>query len=151
MVKVRVLVADGEVLFREGICVLLKSCKSIEVAGEATNRKETFKKVRGLTPDVVLMNTTLLVRNGTKVINHIRKENGDTKVLLLIQYQDKNYILNNLRVGADGYITKQASATELVRAIHTVHNNGCFLSPSVTKLVCEYLRVRLNQDMLSTI
>lgn len=133
MDKVRVLVADEETLFREGVCALLGTCDDIELVGEATDGKETVEMVRERNPDVVLMNIVMPIMDGAEVTYRIRKENSAVKVLLLTEYEDADRILSGLQAGANGYIPKRATASDLVAAIRTVHMGGCFLYPSVAK------------------
>ncbi len=133
MDKISVLVADEETLFREGVCALLETCDDIELAGEATDGKETVEMVRERNPDVVLMNIVMPVMDGAEVTYRIHKENSAVKVLLLTECEDTACILSGLQAGANGYIPKRATASDLIAAIRTVHMGGCFLYPSVAK------------------
>jgi DNA-binding NarL/FixJ family response regulator len=145
MAKVRVLIADGETLFREGVCALLKNCQDIELVGEATNGKETIEMVQEQAPDVVLMNIVMPIMDGDKVTYRIRKEKSSIKVLLLTQYEDRDRILSGLMAGANGYIPKRATASDLVSAILTVYRGGCFLYPSVAKTMVDDYFQRIKQ------
>ncbi len=141
MTKVRVLVADGQTLFREGVCALLKIREDIEIVGEATNGKETIEMAREQMPDVVLMNIVMPIIDGAEVTYRIRKENSDIKVLLLTEYEDRDRVLSGLKAGANGYIPKRATASDLISAIQAVHRGGCFLYPSVAKtMVKDYFQ-----------
>ena len=141
MDKIRVLVADEETLFREGVCALLGSCDDIEIVGEASDGKQTIETVRERTPDVVLMNIVMPIMDGAEVTYRIRKENGNVKVLLLTEYEDTDRILSGLQSGANGYISKQATGSDLVSAIRSVHLGGCFLYPSIAKtMVKDYFQ-----------
>ena len=145
MSSVRVLVADGETLFREGVCALLRICEDVEIVGEATNGKETIEMVWELTPDVVLMNIAMPIMDGAEVTHRIRKANSATKVLLLTQYEDRDRVLSGLKAGANGYIPKRAAASDLISAILAVYRGGYFLYPSVAEtMVDDYLQ-RLRQ------
>ncbi len=137
MMKVRVLIADEEALFCEGVCALLKTREDIEVVGEASNGKETVERVRQQVPDIVLMNITMPVINGTEVIHQIHKENSGIKVLLVSQYEDEERVLSGLKAGANGYIPKRATASDLVSAILAIYRGGCFLYPSVARTMVE--------------
>ncbi len=142
MNRIRVLVADGQALFREGVCALLKIHGDIEIVGEATNGIETIEKVREQTPDVVLIDIAMSIMDGIEVTHRIHKENSEIKVLLLTQYEDRDRILSGLKAGADGYIPKRAAALDLVSAILTVYRGDYFLYPSVAKtMVNDYLQL----------
>ncbi len=144
MVKVRVLVADEQTLFRECVRTLLEIREDIEVVGEATNGQETIEKVREQTPDVVLIDIDMSVMDGAEVTHHIHKENSEIKVLLLAEYEDKERILSGLKAGANGYIPKRATASDLVSAIQAVYQGSCFLYPSVATIVVNDYLQRIN-------
>ena len=80
MAKVRVLVADKQNLFREGVCALLKIYQDIEIVGQATNGEEAIEMARQQMPDVVLTHMAMPIIDGTEVIRQIRRENSDVKV-----------------------------------------------------------------------
>ncbi len=145
MPRVRVLIADEETLFREGVCALLKIREDIEVVGEATNGKETIEMARERSPDIVLMNIAMPVMDGAEAIYRIRKENSNIKVLLLTEYEDKDRILSGLKAGANGYIPKRATASDLVSGILAVCQGGCFLYPSVAKTMVNDYFQRIRQ------
>ncbi len=139
--KIRVLVADEETLFREGVCALLRTCKDIELIGEANTGKETIEMAREQTPDIVLMNIVMPIMDGAEVTHRIHKENSAIKVLLLTEYEDRDRILSGLKAGANGYIPKRAASSDLISAIKAVHRGGCFLYPSVAKtMVTDYFQ-----------
>jgi DNA-binding NarL/FixJ family response regulator len=133
MAKVRVVVADEEALFREGVCALLKTYDDMEVVGEAANGKEAIEILREQTPDVVVMNIAMPIMDGAEITRRLRKVNSNIKVLLLTQYEDRDRILRGLKAGANGYIPKRATASDLVSAVLTIYQGGCFLYPSVAK------------------
>jgi len=137
MVKVRMLIADKQTLFRQGVCALLKAHENIEIVGEATDGKETIEKVREHTPDVVLMDAAMPIMDSAEVTHQLRKENVDIKVLLLTEYEDRDHILSGLKAGANGYILKRATASDLVSAILAVYRGDCFLYPSVAKTMVD--------------
>ena len=79
------------------------------------------------------MNIAMPIMDGAEVIHRIRKENSEIKVLLLTQYEDRDHTLTGLKAGANGYIPKQATASDLLSAIQAVYRGGYFLYPSVAK------------------
>ena len=140
MSKIRVLVVDDHAMFREGIRALLEGYDDVEVVGEATTGREAIEKVHQLAPQVVLMDIAMPVMGGLEATRRIQKESPDARVLVLTQYEDSEYILSLLRAGARGYISKIATASELVSAIRALHKGQYFLYPSAaTTLIEEYL------------
>lgn len=140
MSKIKVLIVDDHVIFREGIRSLLPGFEDIEIVGEATNGKEAIEKASQLSPQVVLMDITMPVMSGLEATRRIQKECPDARVLVLTQHEDSEYILSMIKAGAKGYISKTANASELVSAIRTIHQGASYLYPSAaTALVEEYL------------
>jgi len=140
MTSIRVLVVDDHAMFREGVRSLLAGYDDVEVVGEAENGRDAIDEVARLKPDVVLMDIAMPVMGGIESARRVHKENPQTKILTLTQYEDSEYILTMLRAGVKGYVPKIATATELVSAIRAVHAGNCYLYPSATAaLVEEYL------------
>jgi len=137
MQKIRVLVVDDHTIVRDGICALLALAGDIEVVGEAANGSEALKKVRELTPDVVLMDIAMPIMGGLEATRRICKEFPGTKVLVLTQYDDKEYVFPVIEAGACGFISKLAASSELTSGIRSVYHGDSYLSPSVTTLLVE--------------
>lgn len=137
MQKIRVLVVDDHTIVRDGICALLALAGDIEIVGEAANGREALEMIRGLAPDVVLMDIVMPILGGLEATRRIRKEFPGTKVVALTQYDDKEYVFPLLEAGACGFISKVAASSELASAIRCVYRGESFLSPSVTKLMIE--------------
>jgi len=150
MQKIRVLVVDDHTIVRDGICALLGLAGDIEVIGEAANGKEALEIVRELMPDVVLMDIAMPIMDGLEATRRIHKEFPKTKVLVLTQYDEKDYIFSIIEVGAQGFITKMAASSELAAGIRAVHRGDSFLSPSAARFLVEDYQqgvsVRKNHD-----
>jgi DNA-binding NarL/FixJ family response regulator len=140
MPKIRVLVVDDHTVVRDGICALLALAGDIEVVGEAANGIEALKMVKELEPDVVLMDIAMPIMGGLEATRRIRKEFSRTRVLVLTQYDDKEYAFPVIQAGASGFISKVAASSELASGIRSVHHGDSYLSPSVAKLLVEDLQ-----------
>jgi DNA-binding NarL/FixJ family response regulator len=137
MQKIRVLVVDDHTIVRDGICALLALAGDIEVVGEATNGNEALKMVRERHPDVVLMDIAMPIMGGLEATRRISKEFPKTKVLVLTQHDDKEYVFPVIESGASGFISKAGASSELALGIRSVYRGDSFLSPSVAKLLVE--------------
>lgn len=137
MDRIRVLIVDDHAILREGIRALLKLSPDIEVVGEAGDGLEAISKVRELTPDIVLMDIAMPGLGGLEATQEIHKQYPDSRVVILSQHDDSEYVFPILKAGAAGYILKKAVGTELVAAIRAVHQGGSFLYPSVATAVIE--------------
>jgi DNA-binding NarL/FixJ family response regulator len=139
--KIRILLADDHTILRDGIKSLLENDPNIVVVGEAENGHAAVKLACQLEPDVVLMDIAMPILNGLEATRQIKRDVPKVKVLILSMHDDDAYIQQALTYGAMGYILKDASASELLSAIFTVHKGEAVLSPPITRLVIEdYLR-----------
>ncbi len=137
MTKIRILIADDHALVREGICSLLARRKDMEVVGQAADGRQALEQTAALHPDVVLMDISMPVMNGLDATREIRAQFPATRILVLTQHENKEYVLPMLRAGAAGYIFKRARSAELINAIRTVHLEGTYLSASITSTLME--------------
>jgi two-component system response regulator NreC len=141
MHKVKVLVADKDTQVREQICALLESCKQIKLVGDVSEAGTIADYATGKKADVVVMDIDWPVMSDTDVVHMILKNKADTRVVIITEHAYEDRILRSLQAGADSIILKKAMDTELITAILTVYEGGCFLYPSVAKtLVKDYLR-----------
>ncbi len=135
MSKIQVLVVDDHAIVRDGVCSLLSRRKDVQVVGEAADGKEAIEMAQSLQPDVVLMDIAMPNMNGLEATIEIRKVVPSARILVLTQYESKEYVLPLLRAGASGYIGKRARAEELVNAIRAVHLEGAYLPPNIARAV----------------
>jgi DNA-binding NarL/FixJ family response regulator len=119
--QIRVVIADDHRLFREGLRLMLARDEHIEIVGEASDGLQTMHVVEDLRPDVVLLDIKMPTMNGIEVIRSIREESPRTKPLMLTGTRDETMIFKALREGAKGYLSKDASISDLLKAIQAVH------------------------------
>jgi len=130
-------VVDDHTIVRDGICALLALAEDIEVVGEAANGTEALERVRERQPNVVLMDIAMPIMGGLEATRRILREFPRTKVLILTQYDDKEYVFPIIEAGASGFISKVAASSELISGIHAVYQGDSYLSPSVAKILVE--------------
>lgn len=140
MAKIRVLVTDDHAIVRDGVCALLALTGDIEAVGVATNGREALEMVAKLSPDIVLMDIRMPVMDGLEATRRIRKQFPQTKVIVLTQYEDREYVLPVIEAGASGFISKIAASSELTTAIRSVYRGDSFLSPSIARLLVDDYR-----------
>jgi DNA-binding NarL/FixJ family response regulator len=131
--KIRVVIADDHGLMREGVKALLRATDDIEVVGEAEDGDEAIREVRRLDPDVVLMDVAMPGLGGLEATLAVRKEKPAVKILVLTQYDDREYVARFLKAGVAGYVLKRAAASELTAAIRAVHRGGLVLDPEIAR------------------
>ena len=139
---IRVLIADDQMMVREGFSVLLNAMPDIEVVGEAVNGREAVDRVRELAPDVVLMDIRMPELNGIEATREIIAANSTAKVLVLTTFDLDEYVYQALRAGASGFLLKDASARQLADGVRVVASGEALLAPSVTKrLITEFSKL----------
>ncbi|MGW2614649.1 response regulator [Streptomyces sp. NPDC001500] len=139
---IRVLVADDQMMVREGFSVLLNAMPDIEVVGEAVNGREAVDRVRELSPDVVLMDIRMPELNGIEATREIVAADGAAKVLVLTTFDLDEYVYQALRAGASGFLLKDASARQLADGVRVVASGEALLAPSVTRrLITEFSKL----------
>ena len=134
---IRVLLVDDHAILRAGLRALLSAYSDIQVVGEAADGTEALTRVNELSPDVVTMDIAMPGVNGLVATRQILQAHPKTKILILTQYDNKEYVLPLMKIGAAGYVLKQAVDTDLVTAIRAVARGESFLHPSVAKVILD--------------
>ena len=143
MSKIRVLLADDHTLFRQGMKTLIAAESDLEVAGEASNGIDAAEKAEQLKPDVVLMDIGMPGPSSFEITRQIRRNHPETKVLFLAMYDDEDYLVEGMEVGASGYVLKDSPAAQLVSAVRDVHRGGSYLSPRMLAQLVDDFRTRI--------
>jgi DNA-binding NarL/FixJ family response regulator len=133
MSKIRVVIADDHAILREGVRALLASADDIEVVGQAADGHAAIEAVTRLDPDVVLMDIAMPGLGGLEATIELKKQGARAKVLVLSQYEDREYVRRLLRAGVSGYVLKKSAGSELANAIRAVHRGGLVLDPEVAR------------------
>jgi len=127
---IRILIVDDHDLVREGLRTILEQEAGFEVVGEAGDGQEAIREARRLTPDVILMDLNLPGGiGGLEATEAILADRPDAKVIILTQYEQREYIKRALRIGAQGYVIKRSASRDLKEAIRTVFQGRRYLHP----------------------
>jgi len=138
---IKVLIVDDHRITREGIRSMLEREPDMKVLGEAEDGRSATRMARELGPDLIVMDVCMPDMNGILATSVILAEFPKIKVLALSMLADTRVVHNMLRAGASGYLIKDCSFTELVRAIRMVMANKTYLSPGIMDVVVkDYVR-----------
>ncbi|MFJ7592755.1 response regulator [Streptomyces sp. NPDC097617] len=140
---IKVMIADDQMMVRQGFTVLLNAQPDIEVVGQAVDGADAVAKVAELAPDVVLMDIRMPGMGGIEATSLITGVPGAAvKVLVLTTFDLDEYVYEALRAGASGFLLKDASADQLAEAVRVVAAGEALLSPNITKrLITEFSRL----------
>jgi DNA-binding NarL/FixJ family response regulator len=136
---IRVLIADDHRIVREGIRSSLSHYPFIKIVAEAADGKEALRKIEATEPDIALLDIDMPKMDGLRATEIITKKFPRTKVITLTMHDNKDYVLLIVRAGVKGYLLKDTSADQLAKAIRSVHQGQAFFSPSVARVLQEYI------------
>lgn len=137
MNKIKLILADDHPLIREGFKSLLAKNAKFEIIGEAENGRELVEMATQLKPDVILTDVKMPVMSGLEAIEQLIKDFPLMQFIVLSMHDEREYIVNALKIGASGYLLKTIEGGELEKAIITVYEGGKSFSPIVTNILAE--------------
>lgn len=135
MTACQVLIADDHAMIREGLRAMLHCEKDLTVVGEAIDGQEAIRFVNQLQPGIVLMDLTMPHTNGPEAIRTIKRRHPHVKIIVLTVHKSEEFVRTTLDSGADGYVLKDDTRSELMSAIRHVQRGKIYISPGVSSLV----------------
>jgi DNA-binding NarL/FixJ family response regulator len=151
-VTITCLIVDDQAMVREGFSALLDAQPDLSVVGQAADGAAAVRQARQLAPDVILMDVRMPVMDGLEATRQIlQSDDGhQARVIMLTTYDVDEYVYEALSAGASGFLLKDASADELVRAVRVIAAGEALLAPSVTRrLIAEFAHQRRHSPPLA--
>lgn len=148
MKKIGVLIVDDHKIVRQGIISFLEVQDQLEVKGEAANGEEAVKAVQELKPDVVLMDLVMPGMDGIEAIRQIKRSIPNTRIIVLTSFAENDKVFAAIEAGVDGYLLKDTSPTELVKAIESAYAGNPTLHPDIAQKLM--LRVSNRSSLYET-
>jgi DNA-binding NarL/FixJ family response regulator len=141
--KQRILIVEDHKILREGLRSLLSSHQEFDIVGDAPDGREAIRSTEQLRPHLILMDLSMPRMDGIVAIKEIKKHWPKIKILALTVHKTDEYILATFEAGADGYLLKEATHTELINAIQVILRGGRYLCPGISgKIIEGYLEGR---------
>ncbi len=136
---IKILLVDDHLLVRQGIKKILELEEDLEVVGEAGDGGEALELLRNIEVDVVLLDINMPGMNGIETLEKIKNMDKEPKVIMLTFHEEREYLLETIELGANGYILKDAESDSLIRGIRDVYKGGSYVHPSLAgELVKKY-------------
>jgi len=144
--KITVLISDDHSIVRSALGVLLEATEDIIVVGEATNGQQAVEEVKRLRPTVALLDLGMPLLNGIEAARRIVSQVPSTKVLVLSGYSDDQHVLHAVQAGITGYLVKQSTSADLLRAVREVAQGHAFISPCIYQRLLTNWPAMVNYD-----
>ena len=143
----KVIICDDQAIVRDGLEMLLKLESDIEVVGLADDGARAVELADKKKPDLILMDLKMPVMNGVEAIRQIRASHPEIKILVLTTYDDDEWVFDAIRAGASGYLLKDTSRDEVVKAIRGTVTGKTYVDPSVAGKVLRQASSRQTQPI----
>ncbi len=132
---INIMIADDHAMMREGIKRLLEFEGTIKVIAEASDGNECLSILKNTKPDILLLDINMPNKNGIEVLEELRENKDETKVLILTVHNEVEYLVKAVDIGVNGYILKDSDSSELRKAIITIVNGDDFIQPNLIPLL----------------
>src|SRR5581483_3808007 len=143
---IRVLLADDNALFREGMASLLGRCEDVQVIGQAKDAAEAVRKTTLVRPHVVLMDLSMPLGGGVEATRRILEERPDQAICMLTVSEQESDLFAAVRAGARGYLVKTVALEDLCNSLHVLSEGGSVVTPHLAARLMEEF-AKLAQDM----
>jgi DNA-binding NarL/FixJ family response regulator len=140
MSTIKYIIADDHNIFRKGVKLSLSTDLQLQCIGEASDGNELLQMMENEAPDVVLLDIRMPNMDGEQAIKQIKEQFPQVKVLIVSMHEESHQILRMMKMGANGYLMKNADPEEMQRAIHAAVEKGKFLSEKVSAILLENVK-----------
>lgn len=139
MSVIKLVIADDQELIRESLSIVLEMDDEIEIVGLAENGAEAVELCQQHQPDTILMDINMPEMDGISATKLIKQRWPDIKVIILTTFQEINYVIDALAIGAEGYLLKAIHPKDLLAGIKLIHKGGTLLPQDLAKLLVQQI------------
>jgi len=137
---IKVIICDDHFFYRQGIKTWLETKEDIDIIGESEDGLRLIKQLKHVQPDVILLDINMPVMDGSAALVEIKKSYPHIKVVMLTMNDSKQMVLEMLKLGANGYLTKNDDCEEIYNAIVTCKNEGQYITKKNSDILLQTLR-----------
>ena len=142
MKRIKIAIADDHKLFRKGIISMLSGHNEIQTIIEAENGKDLLDQLASNPPDVILLDLNMPVVTGWNVLSELKSKNSPVKTIILSMYEEESIILNAIKNGARGFLSKNANPEEIILAIQSVMQTGYYFNDQTNKAMLKKMLIQ---------
>lgn len=146
MNEIRVMLVDDHTILREGLRLLLSKQENIRIIGEASKGEDALRMAKELSPDLIIMDISLPDINGISLTRMITQADPRIAVLVLTMYNEKEYLISSLKAGALGYLIKEGTIEEMIKAINTVYRHQIYIDRKFPSSVVNEALLRMKDE-----
>jgi DNA-binding NarL/FixJ family response regulator len=147
---ITILLADDHDVVRRGMKMLLEDEEGIQIIGEASDGLDAIEKVKVLMPNVVILDLTMPKMTGIEAAKTISDEYPNVKILIFSMHNNKEYIVKSVENGASGYLLKDSSKEELLKAIKAVSGGRKYFPPEISEVIINELLAKTSTTQEET-
>ena len=149
--KIRIVIADDQEIIRKGVAQMLLQDPKFEITGVATNGEEAIQLVHQTKPDILIVDILMPILNGFDVVKQLKSEKDtNTKIIIASAFDDLEHIETAMQYGADGYLSKDISYSDLNTAVHEVCDGRRVFSQTIINLLNRNeLGIHKNEDFVT--
>lgn len=133
MEKIKIVLVDDHKIFRDGIKSLLSDESTIEIVADFSTCQELYDYLNIDTPDLIVLDITLNESSGIEVSKKLKQSHPDIKIMILSMHTKEEFVMNAIKAGVQGYISKDSSREEFLDAIHSICKGEDYFSKSVSE------------------
>ncbi len=142
MCAYKILLADEQEIFRQGIRNVIGQIENTQICGEADNGHELIELSDKASPNLIVMGIDLPTSDGLKILDKIKKNNPEVRYLILTNTQKRNLIISALKYGVDGFIFKHEPSTDLLQAVQIIRDGGKYFSPLFSTELVRFIKMK---------
>lgn len=135
MDKIKIILVDDHQIIRDGIIALLKNVKDIEITGAVADVNELHECLKSTIPDILILDISLPEVSGIEITKEIKEKYPDIKILILTMYTNESFIFSSLEAGANGYLPKNTSKKEILKAIYSLHKGEDYYNATISNII----------------
>lgn len=148
--QISIVLVDDHAIVRDGIKYLLEEEENLVVIGEGSNGLEAIKLVEEKNPDLLIIDVRMPIMSGIEALKIINKDDLKTKAIVLSMHDSEEYILESINANAMGYLLKDSSKAEILKAIYTVYNGEKYFSGDISNILVNNLLKKSNSSNSTT-